>query len=83
MTQQQDEHVAYVDCIGPHDVPEIEGCGTQGLTQGQYDRQMTNPWATWRCPCCGGEADFNDELSEKAMGITDDSFDQWPASISI
>jgi len=74
--------VAYVDC---HDdsKAEIEGCGIQGLTQEQYERQLSNPCATWRCPCCGREADYNDELSEKAQGLSGGPNEDWPAAISI
>jgi hypothetical protein len=76
---------AFVDCRGSE---EDKGCGTQPLTMEQYQRQMSNPHATWRCPCCRGDAWFNDELSEKAMGITTENqfteaFTDWPASISI
>jgi hypothetical protein len=77
-----DPLVAYVDCPGDSEA-EIKGCGTQGLTQEQYERQLSNPWATWRCPCCDREADYNDELSEKAQGISDEPYEDWPAAISI
>lgn len=80
MTQQ---FFAYVDCPGDPEA-EIEGCGPQGLTQEQYEQQLSNPWATWRCPCCGGEAHYNDVLSEKAQGITsDEPVEDWPATISL
>lgn len=77
---------AYVDCPGDP-TADIEGCGTQGLTIEQYERQLRNPWATWRCPCCGGGAQYNDDLSEKAQGISAEAAeppaDEWPAMISI
>lgn len=77
-----DTFFAYVDCPG-EPTAEIKGCGTQGLTAEQYDRQLSNPWATWRCPCCGGEAGYNDELSERAQGITGDELAEWPVSIAL
>lgn len=74
---------AFVDCIGSPE-EDIKSCGTQPLTEEQYQRQLSNPNATWRCPCCYGDAWFNDELSEKAMGITsDEALEDWPAPIGI
>jgi len=85
MQKQQPQYVAFVDCDGgePREDPEAHGCGTQGLTQEQYAGQLGNPWATWRCPCCGGEAFFNDELSEAALGITSSEEQNWPSPIGI
>ena len=73
---------AYVDCHGDPEA-EIKGCGTQGLTQEQYAQQLSNPWATWRCPCCGGGASYNDDLSEEAQGLSEEPVEDWPATISI
>lgn len=44
-------------------------CGVQPLTKGEYERQMSRPDATWRCPKCGGEAWYDDERSEAAQGV--------------
>jgi hypothetical protein len=37
------------------------GCGTVGLTQYEYLRQLSNPDATWRCPLCDYEAEWDDD----------------------
>lgn len=75
--------VAFVNCAGDS-AADLKGCGTQGLDAEQYARQLANPWATWRCPCCGGEAQFDDERSEAALDrAAGEGFDDWPAPISL
>lgn len=40
--------------------------GKQGLSGMQYDVQMRRPDATWKCPVCGNEANWDDERYELA-----------------
>lgn len=62
-----DPYFAFVDCAG-HD-EFLLACGTHGLTKQAYMRQMERPNVKWRCPSCGGTAEYNDEASEKAQGV--------------
>lgn len=39
-------------------------CGKVYLTQSEYERQLEDLKATWKCPFCVGECDFNSELLE-------------------
>ena len=61
---------AFVDCSGID--PEIGAvsCGTVGLTEAQYMRQLDCPDRPWMCPKCGAPAEYNDTLSEKAQGVS-------------
>lgn len=48
-----------VDCEG--------GCGKSYLSEEEYDRQMSNIDARWKCPKCGGEAWFDDDNYEDSL----------------
>lgn len=37
------------------------------LTREEYDQQVNNPNATWKCPKCGGEAWWDDDNYEKHL----------------
>lgn len=39
-------------------------CGLVYLTRENYDRQMFRMNDTWKCPKCGGPADWNDDNYE-------------------
>jgi hypothetical protein len=39
-------------------------CGLQFLSEEDYNRQMDRPDAFWRCPKCGGQAEWDDECRE-------------------
>lgn len=41
------------------------GCGKVDIDVKEYDRQMSRPDSTWRCPKCGAEAWFDDERFEE------------------
>lgn len=56
---------AFLSCNGLDD--EFKPCGTVSISKEEYERQMDNPYARWRCPKCGAEAEFEDEESEAAM----------------
>lgn len=56
-----------VDCL--------EGCGTQDLTREEYTAQMRRPDLTWRCPRCGGDADFRDDLYDESIDAYDETED--------
>jgi len=43
--------------------------GQRFLTEAEYVRQFSNPDALWACPICGGDADWDDDNYEKAMGV--------------
>lgn len=45
------------------------------LTEEECIRQMEQPWATWRCPRCGGEASWDDQNYEES--ISDEPSDNW------
>jgi hypothetical protein len=47
------------------------GCkgGRQYLTKEQYDKQMNDPNALWKCPTCGQLAEWDDDNYEEHMGI--------------
>lgn len=36
-------------------------CGIQELPEAEYDRQMMLPDARWKCPNCGGTAEWDDD----------------------
>jgi hypothetical protein len=59
-----DEFYAYVTCFGV-DSTLAPGCGSVGLTQEQYLAQLSCPDYGWRCPQCGGDADFDDTKFEE------------------
>lgn len=42
-------------------------CGSVELTTEQYNEQMDKPNARWRCPKCGGLAEFDDDLYEESL----------------
>jgi len=42
-------------------------CGQVFLTGAEYDLQMSDPDAVWRCPACGDSADFDDGQFEESM----------------
>lgn len=42
-------------------------CGLVYMTEREYDRQMAQPGATWRCARCGQRALWSDEVYEEAM----------------
>lgn len=56
-----------VICTGPWDMPG-HGCGLVYLTEDEYDRQMSAPSKTWRCPLCRYDADWSDENYEGFYG---------------
>lgn len=41
-----------------------EGCGLVFLTEQQYIHQMERPDSLWRCPKCGGGAEWDDDCRE-------------------
>lgn len=43
------------------------GCGSQGLTNKEYNKQMSLPDKTWRCPVCRAEAWWDDERYEQGL----------------
>lgn len=50
--------------------PAVAGiiCGEHGkvdIDRNCYMEQLKRPWMTWRCPICGGNADFNDTRYEE------------------
>ena len=49
-----------VVCDGPWDVPEMKGCGRVVLTVEEFNRQMNNPDAFWKCPVCACGVMFDD-----------------------
>lgn len=53
---------AFVVC---HDYCEI-----QPLTEAEYNKQLANSNTVWQCPNCGVSADYHDELSERAQGVS-------------
>ena len=53
-----------VHCEGPWDLPG-GGHGLVYLTQEEYDRQMSAPSKTWRCPICRYEAQWDDDNYEE------------------
>lgn len=56
-----------------HDTPELlaelKGRPTRVyLTREQYDKQMSNPNARWKCPACGAcPVEWDDDNYEEAM----------------
>ena len=50
-----------VICNGPWDMPEMKGCGNVVLSVDEFDQQMNNSDALWKCPECACGASFNDE----------------------
>lgn len=42
-------------------------CGKQGLTEENYDRQMSYPDSLWKCPICGCSCYWDDERYEAKM----------------
>jgi len=40
------------------------------LTEEEYNRQMNQPDALWRCPRCGERAEWDDANYERRMGIS-------------
>ena len=42
----------------------------QGLTQQEYDRQISGPGDFWRCPVCGVRAVFDVERYEQSLKMT-------------
>jgi hypothetical protein len=54
-----------IHCLGIWDLPEAGNHGLVYLTEEEYDRQMSNPDATWRCPLCRYEADWDDDNYEE------------------
>lgn len=55
-----------------HGIDPSCGAGpcTEGLvylTEEEYENQMNDPWKTWRCPRCGGDATWDDDNYEKFL----------------
>jgi hypothetical protein len=44
-------------------------CGKVYLSLEFYTRQMQAAWSTWRCPCCGQEAEFDNENFENFLEV--------------
>jgi hypothetical protein len=44
-----------------------DNCGKQGLTQQNYEKQMWNADALWKCPNCGDTATWDDDRYERGM----------------
>lgn len=65
MTSQP--NFAFLDCLGVDPLLGSPVCGTVGLTEEQYRHQIRLPDKGWRCLKCGGGAEYNDVLSEKAQ----------------
>ena len=36
-------------------------CGLQELSEAEYNKQMDEPSAYWRCPSCGDSAGWDDD----------------------
>lgn len=49
------------------------GCGQQFMTEEYYTFQLSSPNATWRCPSCGMEAQWDDDNYEKYMDVEDEN----------
>ena len=47
--------ICYGDAWGPE-----HACGRSYLTKEAYDWAMAHPSQVWKCPVCGGNADFDD-----------------------
>lgn len=57
-----------VHCTGAHELgPPCNGGKIIYLTRGEYNKQMNNPDALWKCPYCGYAAYWDDKNYEKAM----------------
>ena len=39
-------------------------CGSQGLTEEEYRRQMLKPDSFWQCPVCRDSAEWDDDSYE-------------------
>lgn len=39
--------------------------GEVDIDRSEYMKQMTNPWARWKCPLCGIISEFNDDRYEE------------------
>ena len=62
------EFYAFVTCHGV-DTTIAPACGSVGLTEEQYDEQMSQCDDVWRCPHCRAEATFDDAKYEEIHGI--------------
>lgn len=40
--------------------------GVTPISQQNYDEQMSNPFARWKCPLCGRISEFDDETFENS-----------------
>ena len=68
--QESDHPTPYaVWCVETFDVgkPPCNSGRLIYLTDAEYSRQMELPDAVWKCPRCGGEAQWSDENYESAM----------------
>lgn len=43
---------------------DCPSCGRQSLSEDEYAYQMSKPDSLWKCPNCGGNAWFNDDVYE-------------------
>lgn len=39
------------------------------LTNAEYRSQLAKPDAPWRCPYCGGIAEWDDDIYEESCGL--------------
>ena len=54
----------------PESTPWAVICSMHGrmfLTKAQYDAQMNQPDLRWRCPCCGEDANWDDDNYEDGL----------------
>ena len=58
-----------VHCQGIDPLCGVGPCtnGPVYLTEEEYDCQMNSPDSLWRCPRCGGDACWDDDIYEAAM----------------
>ena len=59
-----------VVCLGTSRPEGANPCNNGGLlylTEQEYDRQRNNPTDLWRCPRCGGLADWDDDNYENYL----------------
>lgn len=59
-------------------VEDVPGCGSVELSLEAYNAQMARPHQGWRCPQCGGDADFDDAEFERIHGINQGDDDEPP-----
>ena len=56
---------AYAGIICPHH-------GEVDIDYNEYIKQMSDPWARWKCPKCGAASEFNEARYEEINFTEDD-----------